>query len=1575
MSGTTLSLSQVLAGTTDNFNWASPFGGSWGAAANWQDTTAGTVAAAPPSLTNAVTIAGGTSSDFTNIIGTGTAAQMTVTGDVLLWGSVAVGAGIALAAGSELDLDGGGAISAASLTVGAGATMQAEDGSAVKISASATLTGAFLLAASGSSIELGSLLVSGSGQNSGTVAVDSGASIEIGTTGNVALGAITIDSGRSATISGTLDGNLVLNGTLAVQAGGALAIDATDPFGTAQTITGTGVLMIGEDSQVCLGVADSAAIQFAGPAGTLVARSLPSGIISGFTSGDVIELTGLATGVSYTQTTPTLATLALTRGGVFVGDLFLSGNYSGTLFHIQMDAAGNAFLTQQIVGAAPPRPAVITGTGGSDILTATANNQILTGGGGNDVLNGGTFTGIDFKDTSTDLNGSTIVALSMSDTIDLTDMKPTAAVVTFNAATIGAAGATVPGTLMVTDGTHTATVTLAGTASLPPGTWTVGTDGSGGSLLKYNALNTDDYIFAPLTGDSIALAANWKDTTTGTTATALPAAGNAITLQGGSSYSDIGGNGTMASMTAFGDILLLGTVTVGTAVTGIAGVLIQSGTLALDSGANVHATGAAAVGGLIVADASSKLTAASLNGGTVVSAGGSAVQFGSVTAGTSLVLAVDTASSIELGTNGAAKPGAITIDSGVTANIGGRLAGNVAVNGTLIASGCALSLMQFGSSGASITGLGTLEIDGGGTLSLSGADSAAILFSPSGGTLALGSALPAGTISGFGKGDEITLGLSATSIAYSATGATTGMLTIYNAGSVIGTLSLAGSYTAQQFQLLASPGGPSAAITFAPVPGVAAGSEISAGTDTYAWVNPAGGIWSNAANWVDSTTGSPTAGGPGAGNAVVIEDNTGRSTQQIIAGSGTAASLQLYGTADTVFTGTIAVSGEFYAANTVGSDVILAGAQVTAASVDEYTSMTVSNGSTLSATGSAGISTEIVGVLSVVGASIVRSGGALDISGGTLGVDSTSVFEAGSAGGATAGGMTIDNGQTTTIEENGTIAARLIVNGMLIADNALIEGFGGAFGSIAGTGTVAIGAATGAGKLTLRAADSATLLFNQLGDDLEIQGPLPTGAISGFSGSDKIQIDQTVTGVTFTQTSSTQGTLKLTDGAATVGTLTMSGNYSGSLFQVDVTTPSGWGTISLLPAAASTSVSTTSLTVNHYTSLTGQMTLSGLLGISGGTLSLAAGSRLTAPNAMITGTLEAGGGSAVTIAYTATLSGGVLEALDGSTIQVGALVATGSGNVIAMDANSIIKVAAPSAVAGALTQGPGSTVVLTGSIYGDVVTNGTLSGSAGGALFIDMTGTSASDPYETSSSIGGSGTLAIAEGATLGIGAIDTAAIQFTGPNATLALAAIPSGKISGFYAGDQIALDQTVTTADYTQLTSSAAALTLYNGTAMVGTLNLAGNFSGELFHIDPSPKGASAVITLQTLGLTPAQPTLIQGTFTTETLTATANGQTITGGGGNDTLNGVGFTSLDFKDTTANTNYYTIQNFSPSDSLDLIDMTAGSAWVRYANGVVSVSDGVHSANIALTFATMPPSGSFHVSSDGAAGTKLTWS
>jgi hypothetical protein len=1354
--------------------------------------------------------------------------------------------------------------------------------------------------------------------------------------------------------------------------------------------------------------------------------------------------------VSYAQTSQGTATLTLTKGGLVVGTLTLAGNYSGSQFHLRLDSAANAFISLQSIVGVVTQPASIGGTIGSDTLVATANGQTLTGYGGTDTLSGGAFTGIDFKDTSANLNGSTIASFVTSDTIDLTDMKPGSVSLTYTPAVVSANAAPVPASLVVTDGTHAATVTLSVGTALGIGSWSGSSDGGGGTQLKYTALSTDAYAFGSSLGGTYSLASSWQDVTTAAAATQLPGYGNGVTVAGGAnSYTDVSGSGVAASLTTSGNVLWLGSLNVGGATPGVSGALTETGTLALDGGASLTLAGSATVGGLLEVGGGSRLTAAgsvtfSSNTGSLLALKGSVMQFGGVitngdNAYSPLLIAVDGNSSIEFGSTGGARSGALTIDAGVTASLGGSIDGNVVVNGTLAASGQALGIGAFGLATPSVTGAGMLEIDSGGILALAGSDSAAIQFSASSsGTLALGTVLPTGTISGFAKGDAITLARPVTTLRYSQTGST-GVLTLFNGSATVGTLLFAGAYSAQQFQVQLAAGGTSSTITYAATPNTTTGTQISTGTDAYGWTNTGGGAWSNAGNWTDTTTGKAAVTAPGAGNAVVINDSPGASTSQIISGSGSASSLAVYSPASAVFTGTVAITGAFWIAGSGTNSVTLAnGARFSVGQLNDYGTLLLTGGSITVAGPVA--DTEIVGTLNVVNGSSVTAAGALDIGGGTLGVDATSSFEFGSAGGATGGALTIDAGQTATLQENGAIAANLVVNGTLIVNNASIGGFGGAVGAISGSGTIQIGTVIGGGQLTLREPDSALLLFYHASgagyDGLEVQGTLPTGAIKGFGVGDTIQLNQAVTGGFFTQTSASQGVLTLMNGGSAIGTLTLLGNYASSRFQIDVAAATGFATISLLPATSSSGSAAANSSYDAYNwigvsggswstasnwmdttqgrtlttvpgastngvtiasnvaiggngsagnlAVTGSVLLTGhvivswttTIGAASGasaSVAEAGGAWLITGNATVTGRWEVGAGSVGVVYYFATLAGGTLLSLGGSTVQIASLMTSGGNNVLAVDSYSIIKVGGPpTAAQGALTLAAGISTAFGGSIYGNVVANGTLQAPGGGTLLIDMTGTAASAPYSAAPTISGTGSLWLAEGSTLGIGAADSAAIQFGGPNATLLLAVLPTGTISGFAAGDQIEVTQTVTGLSFQQATGT---LTLTNGAATVGTLKLAGSYTGSAFHLDAAPNGGFATISLQTLGVAATQPTLIQGTAASDVLTATANGQTLTGNGGNDLLSTGGFTGIDLKDATANMNYYSVTNFGPSDWLDFTDMNPATASVRYGGGVVSITDGVHAANMQLAFGTMPASGSFSVTSDGAGGSKIVWS
>jgi hypothetical protein len=725
----------------DAYIWANANGGLWSATPNWLDSTTGSAATSVPNASNAVTITGGTNQDFTNIAGTGGAAQLAINNDVLLWGSIGVAGAVTLGYAADLDLDGGATLGAGCLALANGASLEV-GGSALTVTGGASLTAGFLAAINGGTVRFGGLVANslntGLAIETGVIAVDDDSSVEIGTTGGAALGAITIDTGLSAAVTGTMDGNLVVNGVLGVEGGGALTIDASDPFGSGNTISGSGTLVLSENSRLTFGVADSAAIRFADPAGTLVLDALPSGTIGGFSSGDIIEVAGggtaSATGLSYTQTSNSLATLTLTKGGRTVGTLTLAGNYAGDLFHLSLDTAGDGLITLQTIGIAPVQPSLIVGSAGYDVLTATANNQTLTGLGGNDALSAAAFTGIGFTDTSADLNGSAITSFGTTDLVDLTDMNPAAVSVVYVPGTNGAA------TLVVTDGTHTATIGIAFTSGLPAGFFATSTDGAAGTDVRYVGANTDTYAFIGVPGGAYGSPSEWQDITTGTIANVPPSYGNAVTVAGRVGvFTNITGNGFAASLATSGNVLVWGSLDIGSKLAGVSGLLTQTGTLALDGNASLVLAGSASVGGLIEIGGGSTMTAAggltfTSNSASLLAIDGGSARFPTVlgTAGgtryDASVIAVDPTSSIAFGATGTAAAGAVTIESGNTVDLAGGIDGNLVVNGTLVVAGT-LAVAPFGLPAPSVTGSGTIELTYGDTLGLAGTDTAAILFS------------------------------------------------------------------------------------------------------------------------------------------------------------------------------------------------------------------------------------------------------------------------------------------------------------------------------------------------------------------------------------------------------------------------------------------------------------------------------------------------------------------------------------------------------------------------------------------------------------------------------------------------------------------------------------------------------------------------------------------------------------------------------------------------------------------------------------------------------------------------------
>ena len=111
-------------------------------------------------------------------------------------------------------------------------------------------------------------------------------------------------------------------------------------------------------------------------------------------------------------------------------------------------------------------------------------------------------------------------------------------------------------------------------------------------------------------------------------------------------------------------------------------------------------------------------------------------------------------------------------------------------------------------------------------------------------------------------------------------------------------------------------------------------------------------------------------------------------------------------------------------------------------------------------------------------------------------------------------------------------------------------------------------------------------------------------------------------------------------------------------------------------------------------------------------------------------------------------------------------------------------------------------------------------------------------------------------------------------------------------------------------------------------------------------------------------------------DTIQAGGIDQTLTGGGGADTLIGFSGGYDTFRDTAANLNGDTISNFINTDTIDLTNILYGTAETvssvtKGANTSVTVTSGTTKS--VFTMAGSWSSSGFHLASDGASGTFLT--
>ena len=699
-------------------------------------------------------------------------------------------------------------------------------------------------------------------------------------------------------------------------------------------------------------------------------------------------------------------------------------------------------------------------------------------------------------------------------------------------------------------------------------------------------------------------AANWTDTTThATPASIAPGVNDTVTLVGSTdgTYQQVTGPGNSASLTLLGSTSLngsfnTGAVLVGTAVAGgalnvasgavlnAASATLLNGPLTVSgTGTRLLVSGAVTVGGTRALTGGSAIDALAVSGGAVMQAGSLALPSGSGGFGSNAI-SVDSTSTLEVGTAGAAAAGALTIDAGQTVAGAGSLTapGGIVNQGTLVAQSGTLSLS------GPMSGMGTLQIGTGARLALNSASTQAVSFAGASGTLSFVSlfsytgAGPAntptaqGVISGFALTDDLFDSSTVTSATYHAGLDGTGTLTLADGTTSYGALTLAGDYTGYTFQV--TPGTYGLGAHIALVRNTTSTGTTSAGTatpDVYAWRASSGGSWGDAANWTDTTTGSSPANiAPGANNLVTLNGGSGTSVQSVT-GPGNAASLTVLGNtalsgvfnAGTLAVGSVSVLGTL---NLRGTTVLNAGSATlvhgSASAYGAAAKLAVSGALTVggSVTGYSGLdatSLTIGGGAAVQAGSIVLQPGGSTAGGVSIVVDRASTLEIGTAGGAAAGAITVDAG--TSVSGAGTIiaVAGVVNQGLILAQGGMLS----INGATSGAGELQIGAGA---TLNLIGASTEPVRFTGAGGTLDLPTTVTNsagglaytvaerGTISGFVSGDTLSGPATISSATFQAGPSGTGTLALFSGSTSLGSLTLAGDYTGYTFQV---TPGAFG--------------------------------------------------------------------------------------------------------------------------------------------------------------------------------------------------------------------------------------------------------------------------------------------------------------------------------------------------------------------------------------------------------------------------------
>ena len=250
------------------------------------------------------------------------------------------------------------------------------------------------------------------------------------------------------------------------------------------------------------------------------------------------------------------------------------------------------------------------------------------------------------------------------------------------------------------------------------------------------------------------------------------------------------------------------------------------------------------------------------------------------------------------------------------------------------------------------------------------------------------------------------------------------------------------------------------------------------------------------------------------------------------------------------------------------------------------------------------------------------------------------------------------------------------------------------------------------------------------------------------------------------------------------------------------------------------------------------------------------------------------GGNTTTWSFTAQLQAGSSlfngaaeiargGSLDGGATSIGAAAALTVQNGGVWRASSLVLSAGATltvAEAGVATVGKaaGAAGALTvdGSLSGDGTVN-----AAGGIVDLG-TVSAAGGTLTLNGPVSGGGSLQIGAGATLALNGVSTAPVMFNGAGGTLQLGATPSGLaeqavITGFAVGDTIVYAGAggPLTATLTAGSTAQSTLALFSGAVRLGSLTLAGDYSG--FGVTVAPQAGAGMALALSASPPPSPPT----------------------------------------------------------------------------------------------------------------------